>query len=54
MSNPANVSEFSSSYRPPTAARELTAFAPVSNLESARMPGYPWATLLTHADEVTE
>ena len=54
MSNPANVSELGSSYSPPIAARKLMTFRPVSNLESTRALGYPWVTLLAHADEVTE
>jgi hypothetical protein len=54
MSNPANVSELRSPYRPPTAAPEPTTSCLVSNLESATVLGYQWATLLAHADVVTE
>jgi hypothetical protein len=54
VSNPANVSELGSSYRPPTAARKPMRFELVSNPESARALGYQWATLLSHADGVAE
>ena len=44
MSNPANVSELGSSYRPPTAAREPMRSELISNPVSARMLGSRWGT----------
>jgi hypothetical protein len=50
MSNPANVSEVRSSYRPPIAGQEPMTF----ELESARMLGYQWGALMPRTGAVSE